>query len=46
MRNIVTDNIKEDDIIEAQRIEDDPQKMLALIDIIFMSQEQSDLPHS
>lgn len=32
--------VKEEDIREAERIENDPKKILALIDLIFMFEEQ------
>ena len=37
MKEIV--NLTEDDIRDAERIEDDPKKILALIDLIFMYEE-------
>ena len=37
MKEIV--NVTEEDIREAERIEDDPKKILALIDLIFMYEE-------
>lgn len=41
MNKIVTDKISEEDIIEARKLEDDPLKILALIDLIFMYEEKS-----
>lgn len=32
-------NLSEDDIKEAERIENDPKKILALIDLIFMCED-------
>lgn len=37
MKEIV--NLTEDDIRDAERIEDDPKKILALIDLIFMYED-------
>jgi hypothetical protein len=33
-------NLTEEDIREAERIENDPQKILALIDLIFMYEDR------
>lgn len=33
-------NLSEDDIRDAERIENDPQKILALIDLIFMFEDK------
>lgn len=41
MAEIVTTKVSEEDIREAKRLEDDPQKILALIDIIFMNEDKS-----
>jgi len=41
MSKIVTEKIKEDDIQEARKLEDDPLKILALIDIIFMNEDKN-----
>ena len=38
MDKIVT-HIKEEDIRDAERIENDPQKILALIDLIFLFED-------
>lgn len=46
MSKIVTEKIKENEINEARRIEDDPKKILALIDIIFMNEDKNTLPPS
>lgn len=40
MEKIVNFNFTEDDIQEANRIENDPQKILALIDLIFMYEDK------
>lgn len=40
MEKIVKDRISEADIRDAERIENDPKKILALIDIIFMYQDR------
>ena len=32
-------NLTEEDLIDAQRIENDPQKILALIDLIFLFED-------
>lgn len=39
MSKIVTEKITEKEIQEARRLEDDPLKILALIDIIFMNED-------
>lgn len=44
MRNDVNDRIDEEMMNESRRIEDDPMKILALIDIIFMNQDRKDIP--
>ena len=41
MPKIVKEKITEEHIEEARRLEDDPQKILALIDIIFMNEDKS-----
>ena len=41
MSKIVTEKIKDKHIQEAKRLEDDPLKILALIDIIFMNEDKS-----
>lgn len=41
MSKIVTEKVSEEDIQEARRLEDDPLKILALIDIIFMNEDKS-----
>lgn len=41
MSKIVTEKVKEDDIKDARKLEDDPLKILALIDIIFMNEDKS-----
>lgn len=41
MSKIVNEKITEEHIEEARRLEDDPQKILALIDIIFMNEDKS-----
>lgn len=41
MSNIVKEKITDEHIQEARRLEDDPQKILALIDIIFMNEDKS-----
>ena len=33
-----------DDMKEAERIENDPMKMLLLVDLLFMDREKEDLP--
>ena len=42
MKELVT--ITEEDIRDAQRIENDPQKILALIDLIFMYDDRAKIP--
>ena len=37
-------NLSEDDIKEAERLENDPQKILALIDLIFMYDDREKIP--
>ena len=39
MSKLVNEKITEEHIQEARRLEDDPQKILALIDIIFMNED-------
>lgn len=41
MSEIVKGKIREEHIEEARRLEDDPLKILALIDIIFMNEDKS-----
>lgn len=41
MSKIVTEKITDKHIQEAKRLEDDPLKILALIDIIFMNEDKS-----
>ena len=41
MSNIVKEKITDEHIQEARRLEDDPQKILALIGIIFMNEDKS-----
>lgn len=41
MSKIVTEKITDEYIQEAKRLEDDPLKILALIDIIFMNEDKS-----
>ena len=41
MSKIVKEKINEEHIQEARRLEDDPLKILALIDIIFMNEDKS-----
>lgn len=41
MSKLVNEKITEEHIQEARRLEDDPQKILALIDIIFMNEDKS-----
>lgn len=40
MKKLVTDRITEEHIQETRRLEDDPQKILALIDILFMNEDK------
>ena len=40
MSKIVKEKITEEHIHEARRLEDDPLKILALIDIIFMNEDK------
>ena len=40
MSKIVTEKVTEEHIQEARRLEDDPLKILALIDIIFMNEDK------
>lgn len=37
--NDIANHISEEDIREAERIENDPQKILALIDLIFLFED-------
>ena len=37
-------NLTEEDIRDAQRIENDPKKILALIDLIFMYDDRTKIP--
>lgn len=37
-------NLSEADMKEAERIENDPQKILALIDLIFMYDDRAKIP--
>jgi hypothetical protein len=39
MGKIVTEKVTDEHIQEARRLEDDPLKILALIDIIFMNED-------
>ena len=41
MSKIVTEKVTDEQIQEARRLEDDPLKILALIDIIFMNEDKS-----
>ena len=41
MSKIVTEKITEEYIQKAKKLEDDPLKILALIDIIFMNEDKS-----
>lgn len=41
MSKIVTEKVTDEHIQEAKRLEDDPLKILALIDIIFMNEDKS-----
>lgn len=41
MGKIVTEKVTDEHIQEARRLEDDPLKILALIDIIFMNEDKS-----
>ena len=41
MSKIVTEKVTDEHIQEARRLEDDPLKILALIDIIFMNEDKS-----
>lgn len=40
MSKVVNERITEEHIQEAKRLEDDPLKILALIDIIFMNEDK------
>jgi hypothetical protein len=40
----IVNHIKEEDIRDAERIEQDPQKILALIDLIFMYDDRMKIP--
>ena len=44
MDNVVKFNLSEEDYKDAQRIENDPQKILALIDLIFMYDDRTKIP--
>lgn len=39
MKKVVNDIISEKDIKEAERIENDPKKILALIDLLFLYED-------
>lgn len=41
MSKTVTEKVTDEHIQEARRLEDDPLKILALIDIIFMNEDKS-----
>ena len=41
MSKIVTENVTDEHIQEARKLEDDPLKILALIDIIFMNEDKN-----
>lgn len=40
----LVNRIKEEDIREAEKIENDPKKILALIDLIFMYDDRKKIP--
>lgn len=40
----IVNHISDNDIREAERIEQDPQKILALIDLIFMYDDRTKIP--
>ena len=40
----IVNHIKEEDIRDAERIENDPAKILALIDLIFMYDDREKIP--
>lgn len=40
----IVNHIKEEDIRDAERIENDPKKILALIDLIFMYDDRTKIP--
>lgn len=40
----IVNHIKEEDIRDAERIENDPKKILALIDLIFMYDDRAKIP--
>ena len=40
----IVNHITEDDIKHAERLEDDPKKILALIDLIFMYDDREKIP--
>lgn len=42
--NEIVNHIKEEDVREAERIENDPKKILALIDLIFMYDDREKIP--
>lgn len=44
MDEIMNINLTEEDIRDAQRIENDPKKILALIDLIFMYDDRTKIP--
>lgn len=44
MEENVSMNLSEEDLRDAQRIENDPEKILALIDIIFMYDDREKIP--
>ena len=44
MEKFVKDRISEADIRDAERIENDPKKILALIDLILMYDDRKKLP--
>lgn len=44
MEENVNINLSEEDLRDAQRIENDPKKILALIDLIFMYDDRKKIP--
>ena len=44
MEENVNINLSEEDLKDAQRIENDPKKILALIDLIFMYDDRKKIP--
>lgn len=40
----IVNHISDEQVKEAERIEEDPEKILFLVDLIFMSQDSKEIP--